>query len=53
MAVDLSLAPDDIAALDALFPLGAAVGERYNEQMAQWVDRTTLTDLPRVVSARR
>ncbi|MDA1094530.1 MAG: aldo/keto reductase [Acidobacteria bacterium] len=41
MAVDLSLAPDDIAALDALFPLGAAVGERYNEQMAQWVDRTT------------
>ena len=41
MAVDMSLGPDDIAALDALFPLGAAVGERYNEQMAQWVDRTT------------
>src|SRR5713226_8908441 len=23
-----------------LFPPDAAVGERYNEQMAQWVDRT-------------
>ena len=40
-AVDIVLSPDDVAQLDALFPPGAAVGDRYNEQMAQWVDHTT------------
>ena len=40
-AVDIELAPDDVATLDALFPPDAAAGDRYNTQMAQWVDRTT------------
>ena len=40
-AADLELSPTDVAALEALFPPDAAVGERYNEQMARWVDRTT------------
>jgi aryl-alcohol dehydrogenase-like predicted oxidoreductase len=40
-AAEISLSPDEVTALDTLFPPGAAVGERYNEQMAQWVDHTT------------
>ena len=40
-AVGIVLSPVDVAQLDALFPLDAAVGERCNEQMAQWVDHTT------------
>jgi aryl-alcohol dehydrogenase-like predicted oxidoreductase len=40
-AADIVLSPADVAELDALFPPDAAVGERYNEQMARWVDRTT------------
>jgi aryl-alcohol dehydrogenase-like predicted oxidoreductase len=40
-AVDVELASNDVAHLEALFPPDAAVGERYNTQMAQWVDRAT------------
>lgn len=40
-AVDIALSPGEVAELDAMFPPGAAVGDRYNEQMAQWVDRAT------------
>ena len=40
-AVEIVLSPVDVAQLDARFPPDAAVGERYNEQMAQWVDHTT------------
>jgi aryl-alcohol dehydrogenase-like predicted oxidoreductase len=40
-AVEIALTPADVAQLDALFPAGAAVGERYNEQMAQWVDQSS------------
>ena len=43
-AVEVVLSPDDVAQLDALFPLDAAVGERYNEQMEQWVDRAPAED---------
>ena len=32
-AVDVVLGPDEIAALDAVFPLGAAVGDRYPAAM--------------------
>ena len=39
-AVEIVLLPGEVAQLDALFPPDAAVGERYTEQMAQWVDRT-------------
>jgi aryl-alcohol dehydrogenase-like predicted oxidoreductase len=38
-AVDVVLSPGEVAELDAMFPPGAAMGDRYNEQMAQWVDR--------------
>lgn len=40
-ATEIGLSPDDVARLDELFPPDAAVGERYNEQMAQWVDHAT------------
>lgn len=40
-AVEIVLSPADVAQLDALFPPDAAVGDRYNAQMAQWVDHTT------------
>ena len=40
-AVEISLSPTEMTQLETLFPPDAAVGERYNEQMAQWVDRTT------------
>ena len=40
-AVEISLSPTEMIQLETLFPPDAAVGERYNEQMAQWVDRTT------------
>lgn len=32
-ALDLHLTPDDVAALDAAFPIGAAAGTRYPEEM--------------------
>jgi aryl-alcohol dehydrogenase-like predicted oxidoreductase len=31
-AGDIALSADDVAALDALFPLGAAAGTRYPEE---------------------
>jgi len=37
-AAQIALSPDDMAELDDLFSPDAAVGERYNEQMARWVD---------------
>jgi aryl-alcohol dehydrogenase-like predicted oxidoreductase len=40
-AMEISLSPTEMTELETLFPPDAAVGERYNEQMAQWVDRTT------------
>jgi len=40
-AIEIVLSPADVAQLDALFPPDAPVGDRYNEQMAQWVDQTT------------
>ncbi|MDH4065342.1 MAG: aldo/keto reductase [Acidobacteriota bacterium] len=38
-AADLVLTPDEVATLDAIFPPGAAAGDRYNAQLAQWIDR--------------
>lgn len=40
-ASQVVLSPEDVRQLEALFPSDAAVGERYSEQMAKWVDRTT------------
>ena len=40
-ASEIVLLPADVAQLDALFPPDAAVGDRYSEQMAQWIDHTT------------
>ena len=40
-AVDIALTLDDVTHLDGLFPPDAAVGARYNDQMAKWVDNTT------------
>jgi aryl-alcohol dehydrogenase-like predicted oxidoreductase len=40
-AVDIVLTPDHVAELDALLPPDAVSGARYNESMAQWVDRST------------
>jgi aryl-alcohol dehydrogenase-like predicted oxidoreductase len=40
-AVDIRLSPSDVADLDALFPPGTFAGERYNPQMAEWIDRTS------------
>lgn len=39
-AADIALSADDMTRLESLFPFDAASGERYNPQMAQWVDRT-------------
>ena len=41
-AMEIGLSPNEVVQLDALFPADAAVGERYNEQMAQWIDNTTV-----------
>jgi len=38
-AADVTLSADDIAALDAAFPIGAAAGSRYPASMMQMVDR--------------
>ena len=40
-ASEIILSPADVAQLEALFPPDTAVGERYSEQMAKWVDHTT------------
>jgi aryl-alcohol dehydrogenase-like predicted oxidoreductase len=37
-ALDVRLSPDDVARLDALFPPGAARGERYGEVAAALLD---------------
>jgi aryl-alcohol dehydrogenase-like predicted oxidoreductase len=39
-AADVRLSPRDVAELDEAFPYDAATGDRYNETMAAWVDRT-------------
>ena len=39
-AVDLRLTADEVARLDAVFPLGTTAGARYAPLMLQWVDRT-------------
>jgi aryl-alcohol dehydrogenase-like predicted oxidoreductase len=38
-AVRVKLAPAELAGLDALLPGGKAAGERYNPQMARYIDR--------------
>jgi len=38
-AADIVLSASEVAELDAMFPPGAGFGDRYNEQMARWVDR--------------
>jgi aryl-alcohol dehydrogenase-like predicted oxidoreductase len=38
-ALRVSLEPADVAALDAALPGGKAAGERYNPQMARFIDR--------------
>jgi aryl-alcohol dehydrogenase-like predicted oxidoreductase len=38
-AAAVKLSPDELAALDALLPGGRAAGDRYNPQMARWIDR--------------
>lgn len=40
-AADLVLSPAELTEIEQLFPPDAAVGERYNEQLARWVDQTT------------
>jgi len=39
-AASIALTKQDVAELDTAFPFNAASGERYNETMAAWVDRT-------------
>jgi aryl-alcohol dehydrogenase-like predicted oxidoreductase len=38
-ALDVALAPEDVASLEAAFPTGAAAGSRYNPDLARWIDR--------------
>jgi aryl-alcohol dehydrogenase-like predicted oxidoreductase len=38
-ALDVVLAPDELARLDAALAPGAVAGERYNEKAMRWVDR--------------
>jgi hypothetical protein len=38
-AVDLELTPEELARLDAAFPVGAAAGERYTPEVARWAGR--------------
>ena len=40
-ASEIVLSPAEVAQLDALFAPDAAVGDRYSEQMAQWIDDAT------------
>lgn len=39
MAADITLRPDDMAAIDAVLPSGWAFGDRYNDAMAASVER--------------
>jgi aryl-alcohol dehydrogenase-like predicted oxidoreductase len=41
-AAEIVLTAADMTELDALFAPDAASGDRYSEQMAQWIDRTTV-----------
>lgn len=38
-AVDLALTPEELARLDAAFPVGAAAGDRYTPEVARWAGR--------------
>ncbi len=38
-ALEVKLSPEDLAALDAVLPGGKAAGDRYNPQMARFIDR--------------
>jgi aryl-alcohol dehydrogenase-like predicted oxidoreductase len=38
-ALDVALSPDDLSALDELFPPGAATGERYTPELMEMVNR--------------
>jgi aryl-alcohol dehydrogenase-like predicted oxidoreductase len=38
-AVDLELTPEELARMDAAFPVGAAAGERYTPEVARWAGR--------------
>jgi aryl-alcohol dehydrogenase-like predicted oxidoreductase len=38
-ALDVELSPDDLSALDELFPPGAATGERYTPELMEMVNR--------------
>ena len=38
-AVDMELKPEELARLDAAFPVGAAAGERYTPEVARWAGR--------------
>jgi aryl-alcohol dehydrogenase-like predicted oxidoreductase len=37
-ALDVQLTPDDMAQIDAIFPVGAAVGDRYDERSMETVN---------------
>ena len=37
-ALDVRLTPEDIAKIDAVFPVGAAVGDRYDERSMKTVN---------------
>jgi aryl-alcohol dehydrogenase-like predicted oxidoreductase len=38
-ALDLELTPEELARLDAAFPVGAAAGDRYTPEVARWAGR--------------
>jgi aryl-alcohol dehydrogenase-like predicted oxidoreductase len=38
-AVKVMLTPEELARLDAAFPIGAAAGERYTPEVARWAGR--------------
>jgi aryl-alcohol dehydrogenase-like predicted oxidoreductase len=37
-ALDVALSPDDLAAIEAAVPAGAAAGDRYNAQQMAFLD---------------
>jgi len=38
-ALDIELTPEELARLDAAFPVGAAAGDRYTSEVARWAGR--------------
>jgi aryl-alcohol dehydrogenase-like predicted oxidoreductase len=38
-ALDIELSPEELARLDAAFPVGAASGDRYTPEVARWAGR--------------